>query len=264
MTVEPTTSPTTTEPTNVPTLVPTRIGDRIEFCNICRDATFGDLSLSKPDATIASFVNGGISITCGFAQFLGSTLNVNNGPVYTLTQCAIAQSLAVGTCGCPNEPTIAPSTTAAGGVTTASPQPTDGPPGVFCLICPNGNMATGTGLLGSMLCQDVDTMARDSLLTDEECLAAQTRAAQDDDPCGCSGGPAPAPVGTLSFFGQFVILVLVFTNAIKKEKKIVSSIRRKRTPANERKKLSSRYMFVFVSFLVFHIPNTQHLVRRHL
>ena len=195
-TLQPTSpSPTTTAPTNIPTLVPTRIGDRVEFCNICRDASFGDLSLQNPDETLASFISGGISISCGFAQFLGSTLNDQNGPVYTLDQCAIAQSLAVGVCGCPNEPTSAPVTLPA-----VTPQPTDAPPGVFCLVCPNGNMATGTGLLGSMQCQDVDNMARESQLTDEECLAAQTRAAQDDDPCGCGSGPggppAGAPIGT--------------------------------------------------------------------
>jgi len=200
-TLQPTPAPTTVvvAPTAVPTVPPTPLGDRVEFCNICRDATFGDLSLGRPNATLASFISGGISIQCGFAQFLGSTLNPQ-GPVYTLEQCAIAQSLAVGgTCGCPNEPTAAPVVAPIPAVVT--PQPTDPAPGVYCLICPNGNMATGLGVLGSMLCQDVDTMARMSELTDEECLAAQTRAAQDDDPCGCSGGaPAPAPVapGTTS------------------------------------------------------------------
>lgn len=183
-------SPTTTAPTSAvpvptatPTVPPTRIADRVEFCNICRDAGL-DLSLSEPTATLASFVSGGISISCQFAQILGSVLNPD-GPVYTLEQCAIAQSLAVGTCGCPGEVTAPPAPSSAT-VPTAAPLTDEG---IFCLICPDGNMATGLGILGSMQCQDVDAMGRNKMLTSEECLAAQTRAAQDDDPCGC--GPTP-------------------------------------------------------------------------
>mmetsp|Transcript_37795 Transcript_37795/g.91943 ORF Transcript_37795/g.91943 Transcript_37795/m.91943 type:complete len:507 (+) Transcript_37795:314-1834(+) len=191
------TSQPTVAPTQVPTVPPTVLADRTEFCNICRDAGFGDLSLERPNATLASFVGGGISIQCGFGQFLGSTLNPQ-GPVYTLQQCAIAQSLAVGTCGCPNDPTAGAPVAAPSLPAVVTPTPTpEPPPGVFCLICPNGNMVTGLGILGSMLCQDVDGMARRSELTDEECLAAQTRAAQDDDPCGCGPAAPGTPIRTI-------------------------------------------------------------------
>lgn len=127
-------------------------------------------------------------ITCGEAQFIGGPLGLG----FTLEQCAIAQALAVNTCGCPNEPTPAPATV------PATPAPTPAPVTVFCLLCPDGNPSTGTGSIGGNQCQDVDMMGRSRMLTEAQCLAAQIRAAQSDDPCGCGhsmsaimGGKSP-------------------------------------------------------------------------
>lgn len=158
----PTASPTP-EPTPMPTETP-------RFpCNICRDGGV----LQDPGATLVSFLQA--SISCGTAQFIGGP----NGMGLTLTQCAIAQALAVNTCGCPNEPTLAPA------LAPTTVAPTSGPEIVFCLICPNGNEAMGVGFIGSMSCQQVDMMGRRSELTQDQCLAAQIRAAQLDDVCGC-------------------------------------------------------------------------------
>mmetsp|Transcript_26831 Transcript_26831/g.63993 ORF Transcript_26831/g.63993 Transcript_26831/m.63993 type:complete len:666 (+) Transcript_26831:376-2373(+) len=176
-TPEPTPVPTP-EPTESPTTSPT---DTPLFpCEICRDGGLPTL----PDATLVSFF--GVPVTCGFAQFIGSPL----GPGLTLEQCAIAQAAAAqGTCGCPGEPTPAP-------VKKAIPTthaPSEAPDTVFCLICPEGTMSMGTGAIGGLQCQDVDQMGREGRLTEDECLAAQLRAAGSDDPCGCNP-PTPSPV----------------------------------------------------------------------
>ena len=65
-----------------------------------------------------------------------------------------------------------------------TPQPTD-EPGVFCLICKGGDMSMGTGSISGFLCQDLDMMGRERMFDQERCVELQTRAAQDDDPCGC-------------------------------------------------------------------------------
>lgn len=118
----------------------------------------------------------GFPISCGQAQFIGGPL----GPGFTVEQCAIAQSLAVGTCGCPNEPTESPA------LAPVTPAPSPPPETVFCLICPNGNAATGTGSIGGLQCQDVDMMGRAEELTEDECIGAQIAAAASLDPCGCN------------------------------------------------------------------------------
>jgi hypothetical protein len=167
----PTTAPTpvpTATPTATPTASPTPMPTVALFpCNICRDGG----SLTEPGGTLVSFL--GFPVSCGLAQIVGIT------PGLTLQQCAIAQAAAVGTCGCPNEPTDAPV------MSPVTHAPTAAPETVFCLVCPMGQMTMGTGSLGGMQCQDVDMMGRNSELTESECLAAQIRAAQEDDPCGC-------------------------------------------------------------------------------
>eukprot|EP00529_Nitzschia_sp_RCC80_P007303 CAMPEP_0113473290 /NCGR_PEP_ID=MMETSP0014_2-20120614/17969_1 /TAXON_ID=2857 /ORGANISM="Nitzschia sp." /LENGTH=1292 /DNA_ID=CAMNT_0000366055 /DNA_START=1236 /DNA_END=5114 /DNA_ORIENTATION=+ /assembly_acc=CAM_ASM_000159 len=170
----PTTAPTpvpTPEPTPEPTETP-------RFpCQICRDGGFPQ----NPSGTIVSFFD--FPVSCGRAQFIGGI----NGPGFTLEQCAIAQAAAVGVCGCPGEPTPAP----VKAPTTLAPS--EQPDLVYCLICPNGNPASGTGSIGGLQCQDVDMMGRESMLTEDECIAAQIRAAGSDDPCGCID-PTPAPI----------------------------------------------------------------------
>jgi hypothetical protein len=171
----PTTAPTATPtalPTSQPTAQPTEV-PRFP-CQICRDGGFPQ----NLDATLVSFF--GLPITCGRAQLIGGP----NGIGFTLQQCAIAQAAAIGTCGCPNEPTTAPV------MMPVTQAPSQGPELVFCLICPNGNRATGTGSIGGLQCQDVDMMGREMMLTEDECIAAQIRSAGSDDPCGCAS-PTP-------------------------------------------------------------------------
>lgn len=143
--------------------------DQLIPCGICTDGGFPTIN----DAVLASFIGGFLPVTCGQAQAIGLARG------YTLQQCATAQALARNTCGCPNEPTPSPVSA------PSTPAPTAAPPTVFCLICPNGNRVTGLGVLGSLQCQDVDKMGRERKLTSEQCLAAQTRTAQEDDPCDC-------------------------------------------------------------------------------
>mmetsp|Transcript_44881 Transcript_44881/g.108924 ORF Transcript_44881/g.108924 Transcript_44881/m.108924 type:complete len:867 (+) Transcript_44881:369-2969(+) len=85
-----------------------------------------------------------------------------------------------------------------------TPQPTE-QEGVFCLICKGGDMSMGTGSISGFLCQDLDMMGRERMFTQERCVELQTRAAQDDDPCGChpsspvptaQPSPAPSPLPT--------------------------------------------------------------------
>mmetsp|Transcript_39363 Transcript_39363/g.95211 ORF Transcript_39363/g.95211 Transcript_39363/m.95211 type:complete len:780 (+) Transcript_39363:297-2636(+) len=190
-TASPSLSPSAS-PTTSPSASPTE--ETKFFCNICRDAPFGDYSLGNPGGTLVSFL--GFEVSCAFAQFIGGPTNPN-GPVYTLEQCAIAQAAALDVCGCPGEPTPAPVKTI--GTPTTAP-PTVAPETVYCLICPEGTMAMGTGSVGGMQCQDVDMMGRNRELTENECLAAQTRAAQEDDPCECTpmdrSDPAVVPAPT--------------------------------------------------------------------
>mmetsp|Transcript_8555 Transcript_8555/g.21376 ORF Transcript_8555/g.21376 Transcript_8555/m.21376 type:complete len:344 (-) Transcript_8555:3038-4069(-) len=186
----PTTPPTpspTANPTATPTANPTATPTENRFpCNICRDGGV----LTNPSGTLVSFL--GTPIFCGTAQFVGGVFGIG----FTLEQCAIAQAAAIGVCGCPNEPTPAPIKTHAGGTpTTPVNAPVLAPsvaaaaaaadPLVFCLICPMGQMSMGTNAIGGMQCQDVDMMGTNRELTESECLAAQIRAAQPDDPCGC-------------------------------------------------------------------------------
>lgn len=143
-------------------------------CNIC--ANGGELA--NPDAIL--FTADGIPVTCGEAQAVGGIF----GPGYTLQECAIAQSLAVNTCGCPGEPIPAPDTT---------PAPSLAPETVFCTVCFNGNPTMGAGSIGGELCQDLDKQARESFFTEQECLIIQTAAAAaEDDPCECID-PTPSP-----------------------------------------------------------------------
>mmetsp|Transcript_8553 Transcript_8553/g.21358 ORF Transcript_8553/g.21358 Transcript_8553/m.21358 type:complete len:327 (-) Transcript_8553:3032-4012(-) len=182
-TTPPTPSPTAT-PTAAPTANPTASPTENRFpCNICRDGGV----LTNPSGTLVSFL--GTPIFCGTAQFVGGVFGIG----FTLEQCAIAQAAAIGVCGCPNEPTPAPIKTHAGGTpTTPVNAPVLAPsvaaaadPLVFCLICPMGQMSMGTNAIGGKQCQDVDMMGTNRELTESECLAAQIRAAQPDDPCGC-------------------------------------------------------------------------------
>lgn len=142
-------------------------------------------------------------MSCGLAQFIGGPTNPN-GPVYTLEQCAIAQASAIGVCGCPGEATPAPVKA------PLSPAPTDAPETVFCLICPEGTRAMGTGSIGGMQCQDVDMMGRNSELTESECLAAQTRAAQEDDPCLCM----PMTAGTFCLVDYFLSICAIMMSTL--------------------------------------------------
>mmetsp|Transcript_8162 Transcript_8162/g.20530 ORF Transcript_8162/g.20530 Transcript_8162/m.20530 type:complete len:778 (+) Transcript_8162:371-2704(+) len=156
--------------------------DGVFPCFICTDGG----TPTDRDETLATFVGGAIPLSCGLASDIGLTFG------YTLEQCATAQVLARNCrCGCPNDPSCAVPVAA-----PVTPAPTAFE-GVYCLICPNGNRATGTNFLGTVQCQDADKMGRDRMFDESQCLAAQTRAAQDDDVCGCippSPAPTPAPV----------------------------------------------------------------------
>ena len=46
-------------------------------------------------------------------------------------------------------------------------------------------MSMGTGSISGFLCQDLDMMGRERMFDQERCVELQTRAAQEDDPCGC-------------------------------------------------------------------------------
>jgi hypothetical protein len=143
------------------------IDDQRFACNICRDGG----QLQRPNALLGTIL--GLPATCGQAQSLG----VPGGIGYTVEQCAILQALAIGTCGCPFEPTPAPN---------ATPQPTAAPVTVFCTVCFNGMPASGSGSIGGALCQELDAMGRNDEFTSEECLIIQTAAAvAEDDNCEC-------------------------------------------------------------------------------
>lgn len=136
-------------------------------CNICRDGG----QLKKPNALLGTIL--GLPATCGQAQSLG----IPGGLGFTVEQCAILQSLAIGTCGCPFEPTPAPD---------ATPAPSVAPETVFCTVCFNGSPASGSGSIGGALCQELDSQGRADSFTAEECLIIQTAAAvAEDDNCEC-------------------------------------------------------------------------------
>ena len=167
----------------------TTTDDEIFPCFICTDGG----TPTDRDAVLATFIGGAIPLTCGVASDIGLTVG------YTLEQCATAQVLARnGRCGCPNEPTNAPVPA------PVTPAPTAFE-GVYCLICPNGNRATGTNFLGTLQCQDADKMGREKKFDESQCLAAQTRAAQDDDVCGC----IPPSPGKFFFDFHFCLLLLL-------------------------------------------------------
>ena len=162
-------SPTTTATsapaaTSQPALA---IDDQRFACNICRDGG----QLQDPNALLGTIL--GLPATCGQAQSLG----LPGGFGYTVEQCATLQALAIGTCGCPFEPTPAPD---------ATPSPSAAPETVFCTVCFNGQPASGSGSIGGTLCQDLDTQGRADAFTSEECLIIQTAAATaEDDNCEC-------------------------------------------------------------------------------
>lgn len=152
------------------------------FCNICRD---GGL-VTIQDATLATL--GGVTVSCGVANEAGLTR------MLTLEQCALAQSLAVGTCGCTGEvvPTAAPVLT---GMPTPVPTPTPAPVAQpFCNLCGGGGRATFNGIIGAQQCFDVEQMGMNFELDPLECIVAQIAAFSPSDPCRCSGLPTVAPV----------------------------------------------------------------------
>ena len=195
-TAQPTPDPTgvptprpTPEPTPVPTPVPTANPTASPtdaprpLCNICRDAAPGDFSLANPDARLAFLDN--MVITCRQGQNAG--LQVGSMEGFTTEQCAIAQALAVDTCGCPGEPTPAPVAQPA----TAAPSP--GPETVFCVLCLNGMQATVNGFIAGQQCFEVQQQGIDRELTAPECGGAQLLADAISDPCGCRAGTSPVP-----------------------------------------------------------------------
>jgi hypothetical protein len=124
-------------------------------------------------------------ITCREAQ--NEALQIGDAEGFTIQQCAIAQALAINTCGCPGEPTPAPVAPPA----TASP--TAGPETVFCVLCLNGMQATENGFIAGSQCFDVQKMGVDRELTAQECGGAQLLADTISDPCGCRAGTSPVP-----------------------------------------------------------------------
>lgn len=66
----------------------------------------------------------------------------------------------------------------------------------------------GTGAIGGLQCQDVDQMGRDGRLTEDECLAAQLRAAGSDDPCGCNP-PTPCKFYEIFDLGNLILTTML-------------------------------------------------------
>jgi hypothetical protein len=123
------------------------------------------LSITNPGATLAQL--NGMIITCQEGVFAG--LKVGDRLGLTTEQCAIAQALAIDTCGCPGEPTLAPATPPS----DITPQPTEAPETVFCRLCLSDNDATKNGFIAGMQCFDVQAMGEDRQLTQSQCVAAQ-------------------------------------------------------------------------------------------
>lgn len=187
-TFSPTASPTvepTPAPTTKPTLATPAPTNKLPLCNICRDSPLGDSTINEPSATIASLE--GTTITCQDAQNNATQSFGSLG--FTDEQCLDFQALAVGTCGCPFEPTEAPV------MAPITPAPSTNP-GVPCTVCQNGNPVMGTGQIAGVPCATVDLRARNELLTLEQCAAAQLLAATPTDPCLCN--PTPVPTNTPS------------------------------------------------------------------
>jgi hypothetical protein len=171
--------------TPFPTLGATPAPTAARFpCNICREGGV----LTIPNALLFGFGSVlGLGVTCGQAQAIGGVF----GAGFTLEQCGIAQALARGTCGCPNETTLAP----ASSPTPVPPTPSD--PQVFCTVCFNGDPTFTTVAIGGLQCGELDSRGRDFEFTMQECLEIQTAAAvAPGDPCMCSfptAAPSPAP-----------------------------------------------------------------------
>jgi hypothetical protein len=165
----------TSPPAAVSTPAPTPTAQARSTCNICRN---GGLVTELTETLVTVF---GIPVTCGQAQLIGATEG------YTVEQCAIAQALAVGTCGCPNEPTMSPA------AAPVPAPPVTAPETVFCTVCFNGTPSnSNAGSIGGTLCSDLDSQGRMDQFTSEQCLVIQTAAAvAEDDPCECE--PAAAP-----------------------------------------------------------------------
>lgn len=160
----------------LPTPVPTPVPEERFPCNICGIGT-----PSNPNAVLFFDPLLGVSITCQQAQVVGTIQG------FTVDQCLLSQFLAVGTCGCPNDPpTAAP-------VPGSTPAPTMAPPTVFCTVCFNGRPSdSNAGSIGGRLCSVLDQEGRNDEFTLEECLIVQTAAAvAADDPCECAPSPSP-------------------------------------------------------------------------
>jgi hypothetical protein len=148
-------------PTQTPTVAPPSpveppTEDRFP-CNICRGGTM----ITNFNAVLVTAF--GTPVTCGQAQVFGATSG------YTLEQCAIAQALAVGTCGCEGEPTVAPATS------PTFPAPAPPPETVFCTVCFNGRPSnSNAGSIGGTLCSALDAQGRDNQFTSEQCLVIQS------------------------------------------------------------------------------------------
>lgn len=158
------------------------------LCNICRDGG----QITDFAATLATL--GGISVTCFDAQTAGAT------KMLTLGQCATAQALAVGTCGCTGEvaPTQAPVQT---GMPTSTPTQTPAPVAQpFCNVCGPFGRATLNAPIGSSQCFDVERMGMMGELDDLECVIAQIQVTSPEDPCRCSGVPTPIPTSRPTLF----------------------------------------------------------------
>jgi hypothetical protein len=174
----PTTGPTF--PTNVPTVGPTpptpMPTQQLIQCNLCvNDGEF----LTNDDAVLFTDPNFGIDVTCEQAQFLGFTTG------YTANDCQLLQFLAVGTCGCPNDPTT-PTQSPAGPPVTIAPTMAPPPP-VFCQVCFDGTPVSGAGTIGGVQCQQLAQAGAAMMFNTLECLTIQIAAeVAPNDPCNCS------------------------------------------------------------------------------
>ena len=165
---------------------------RRPFCNICRNG--GQISILN--ATLATL--GGIRVTCFDAQAAGRL------QMLTLDQCADAQALAVGTCGCTGEvvPTTAP-VVIESGMPTPAPTPATTPSPVtqpFCNVCGPFGRATKNSVIGSSQCFDVERMGMNGELDDLECIIAQIQVTSSENPCRCTGFPASIPSNSPTLF----------------------------------------------------------------
>jgi hypothetical protein len=121
----------------------------------------------------------------------------------TLSQCADAQSLAVGTCGCTGEvvPTDAPVPITTG-MPTPAPTPTPAPVAQpFCNVCGGfGRTQFNAVILGGLQCFDVEAMGMKGELDELECIIAQIEVTSSADPCRCTGVPTPHPTPSPTLF----------------------------------------------------------------